>query len=219
MLVVPFATRNGSNKHFAKINRPPACCLQNHPGGPFFLGLAPARNVLTRIGSGRLTNCGSTSATASRRQPANAFLMSVPPTNARRLPARRLLAPLNPYFTSVPPMNARRPPARRLLTPLKAFLTYKLPSNARRLCVANASSTRRPLVANALPTHDRWRQPESSFCGFAVDASILGLPARPCGDSNVRLLVPPCNMSRNAALAHCKRRSSVSRWPPCKQRP
>jgi hypothetical protein len=177
MLVVPFATRNGSNEHFLKTNRPPACCLQNCLGGPFFLRLAPAWNVPTRIGSGRSTNCGSTSATASRRQPANAYLTSVPPTNARRLPARRLLAPLN------------------------AFLTNKLPSNPRRLCVANASSTRRPLVANALPTHDRRRQPESSSCGFAVDASTPGLLARLCGDSNVRPLSPACDTSRNAAHA------------------
>jgi hypothetical protein len=75
MLVVPFATRNGSNKHFAKTNRPPACCLQNHPGGASFLGLMPVWNAPTRIGSGRLTNCGSTSATASRWRPANAISM------------------------------------------------------------------------------------------------------------------------------------------------
>ncbi len=95
------------------------------------MGLAPALNMPTRIGSGRLTNCGSTSATASRRQPANAFLTSVPPTNARKPPARRLLAPLN------------------------SFLMNKLPLNARRLCVARASSTRRLLVTNVLPRHDR----------------------------------------------------------------
>jgi hypothetical protein len=174
------------------------------------LGLAPVRNVPTRIGSGRLTNCGSTSATTSRRQPANAFLMSVLPTNARWSPARRLLAQLNAYFTSVPPTNARRPPARRLLAPLKAFLTYELSSNARRLCVANASSMRRPLVANVLPTHDRRRQPESSYCGFAI-ASMLSLLTRPHGNSNVRLLLPTCNTSRNAALPRCKQRISVSR--------
>jgi hypothetical protein len=219
MLVVPFAMRNGSNEHFAKTNRPPACCLQKRPGGPFFLGLVPAQNAPTRIGSGRSTNCGSTSATASRRQPANAFLTSALPTNARRLPARRLLAPLNAYFTSVPPTNNSRPPARRLLAPLKAFLTYELPLNARRLCVANASSTRRPLVANALPTHDRRRQPESSSCGFAINASMPGLLARPRGDSNVRLLLPARDTSRNAVLACSKRRSSVSRRPPRKQRP
>jgi hypothetical protein len=127
--------------------------------------------------------------------------------------------PLNTYFTSVPPKNARRPPARRLLAPLKAFLTYKLPSNARKLCVANASSTRRPLVTNALPTHDRWRQSKSSFCGFAVNASMPGLLARPRGNSNVRLLLPACNTSRNDVLTRCKWRSSVSRRPLCKQRP
>jgi hypothetical protein len=68
----------------------------------------------------------------------------------------------------MPPTNARRPPTRRLLAPLNAF---EMPSNARRLCIANASSTRRLLVANALPTHDRRRPPESSSCGFAVNAS------------------------------------------------
>jgi hypothetical protein len=115
--------------------------------------------------------------------------------------------------------NARRPPARKLLALVKAFLTYELPLNVRRLFVANTSSKRRPLVTNALPTHDRWRQPESSSCGFAVNASTPGLLTRPCGNSNVRLLLPACNTSRNAALACCKRRSSVSRRPPCEQRP
>ncbi len=195
MLVVPFTTRNGSNEHFTKTNRPPACCLQNCLGGPFFLGLAPARNPPTRIGSGQPKNCRSMSATASRWQPANAFLTSVLPTNARRPPARRLLAPLN------------------------VFLTNKLPSNARRLCVASASSTRRLLVANALPTHDRQQQPKSSSCGFTVNASTPGLLARPCSDSNVRLLLPACNTSRNAALACCKWRNSVSRRLPREQRP
>jgi hypothetical protein len=38
MLVVPFAMWNGSNEHFAKTNRPLACCLQNRPGGPILLG-------------------------------------------------------------------------------------------------------------------------------------------------------------------------------------
>ncbi len=174
MLVVPFTMRNDSNKHFAKANRPPACCLQNCLGGPFFLGLAPARNSPTRIGSGWSTNCGSTSATASRQQPANAFL------------------------TSVLPRNARRPPTRRLLEPLNSFLMNELPSKARRLCVANASSTRRPLVANVLPTHDRCRQPESSSCGFAVDASTPGLLARLCSNSNMKPLSPACDTSRNA---------------------
>ncbi len=192
MLVVPFTTRNGSNEHFKKTNRLPACCLQNCPGGPSFLGLAPVWNAPTRIGSGQSTNCGSTSATVSRRQPTNAFLTSVPPTNARRPPARRLLAPLN---------------------------AFELPLNARRLCVANASSTRRPLVTNLLPTHGRWRQPKSSSCGFAVDASTPGLLARPCSDSNVRQFLPACNTSRNAALLRCKQRSSISRRLPRKQRP
>ncbi len=186
MLVVPFAMRNGSNEHFTKANRPPACCLQNCLGGPFFLGLAPTRNAPTRIGSGRSMNCGSTSATASRRQPANAFL------------------------TSVSPRNARKPPVRRLLMLLNAFLTKELPLNARRLCVASTSSTRRPLVTNALPMHNRQRQPKSSSCGFAIDASMPGSLARPHGNSNVRLLFPACNTRRNAALVRCKRRNSVA---------
>ncbi len=100
----------------------------------------------------------------------------------------------------------------------QCLLDKQAASNARRLCFANAFSMRRPLVANALPTHDRWRQAKSSSCGFAVDASMPGLLARPCGDSIVRPLLPACNMSRNAALAGCKRRNSVSRPPPCKQR-
>ncbi len=102
--------------------------------------------------------------------------------------------------------------------PLNAFLTNKLPSNARRLCLASASSTRRPLVANALPTHDRQRRLKSSSCGFTVDASTPVLIARPCSNSNERPLLPACNMSRNAALACCKQRNSVNRRPPCKQR-
>ena len=60
-MVDPFAMRNGSNKHFAKTDRLPACCLQNRPGGPFFMGTVPARNAPTRIGSGPSTNCGRTS--------------------------------------------------------------------------------------------------------------------------------------------------------------
>jgi hypothetical protein len=108
VLVAPFATRNGSNEHFAKTNRLPACCLYNFPGGPFFSGLVPPWNVPTRIRSGRSTNCGSTSATASRRRPANALLTSKLLTNNRR----PLIA--NAFSKSVPPTNARRLPTRRL---------------------------------------------------------------------------------------------------------
>jgi hypothetical protein len=69
MLVVPFATRNGSNEQFAKTNRPLACCLQNCPGGSFYMGLAPAQNMPTRLGSGQSMTCGRTSAIAARRLP------------------------------------------------------------------------------------------------------------------------------------------------------
>ena len=151
----------------------------------------------------------------------NAFTMSMQLTNKNKWLVFNAftMSNANAYLMSVPPTNARRPPARRLLAPLKAFLTSELPLNTRRLCIANASSIRRPLVAIALPTQDRQRQPESSSCGFAVDTSKPGLLARPHGNSNVRLLLPTCNTSRNAALARCMWRSSVSRRPPREQRP
>ncbi len=150
----------------------------------------------------------------------NAFTMSGQLTNKMKQLVFNAFATsnANAYLTSVPPTNARRLPARRLLAPLKAFLIYKLPLNARRLYVANASSTRRLLVANALPTHNRQGQPKSSSCGIAVNASTPGLLARPRSNSTVRLLLPACTTSRNAALVCCKRRSSVSRRLPCKQR-
>ncbi len=107
MLVVPFAMRNGSNKHFVKTNKLLACCLQNCLGGPSFSGLAPARNVPTRIGSGRSTNCGSTSATASRRQPDNTILMS------KLLAKKRRLLTTNASSMSMLQTNASRLPARR----------------------------------------------------------------------------------------------------------
>ncbi len=120
MLVVPFAMRNGSNEHFAKTSRPPAYCLQNCPGGPFLLELAPAWNAPTRIGSEQLTNCGSTSATASRQQrPANALSMSKLLANNKR----PLIA--NASSKSVPPTNARRLPTRRLHI-VNALLTRRL---------------------------------------------------------------------------------------------
>jgi hypothetical protein len=208
MLVVPFTTRNGSNKHFAKTNTPPACCLQNCPGGPFFLGLAPARNAPTRIGSGQSTNCGSTNATTSRRQLANAFLTSVLPTNARMPPVRRLLAPLNTYFMSMLPTNARRPPV------INGF-------SMRRLHIVNAFSTKRPLIAlwpNALLSHDGWWPPKPSSYGFAAAASTSGLPARLRGNNNGRPLLHVCDMSRTAACTQRSRRSSIDRQPQREQR-
>ncbi len=102
MLGIPYATRNGSKEHFAKTNRPPACCLQNCPGGPFYIGLAPARNKPTGIGSEQLMTCGRMSAVASRRRPAIATSTKKLLINARRLPVvngfstRRLLVTLWP---------------------------------------------------------------------------------------------------------------------------
>jgi hypothetical protein len=189
MLVIPFVTRNGSNKHFAKTNRPPACCLQNCPGGPSFLGLAPVRNAPTRIGSGQSTNCGSTSATASRRRPANAIM------------TRKLLAknkrPLtaNASSMSLPPTNTRRLPSRRLHA-ISAF-------SKRRLLVA--------LWPNTLHLHNRWRQPKPSSCGFAAAASMSGLPTRLRGNSNARPLSHICDMSRTAACMQRLQRSSGNR--------
>jgi hypothetical protein len=202
MFVVPFTTRNGSNEHFAKTNRPPACCLQNCLGGPFILGLVPAQNTPTRIGSGWSKNCGSTSAIASRRRPANAILTRKPFVNARR----PIVA--NNSSTSMPPTNARRPPV------INGFST-------RRLHVVNAYSTKRPLVAlwpNALLLHGRWRLPEPSSYGFAAATSMSGLPTRLCSDNNARLLLHVCNMSRTAACVQHSWRISVDRQPQCKQR-
>ncbi len=56
MLVVPFVTRNGSNKQFAKTNRPPACYLQNCLGSHSTWGLRPRRTHLLglEVGSQQL---------------------------------------------------------------------------------------------------------------------------------------------------------------------
>jgi hypothetical protein len=166
------------------------------------LGLAPTRNASTRIGSGWSTNCRSTSATASRRQPANTILTRKPLVNARR----QIVA--NGSLTSVPPTNARRPPV------VNGFLT-------RRLHIVNAFSTKRPLVAlwpDALLFHDGWRPPEPSSYGFATAASTSGLPTRLCGNNNARLLLHVCKMSRTAACARRSWRSSIDRQPQRKQR-
>ncbi len=160
------------------------------------MGLVPARNAPTRIGSGQSTNCGSTSATASRRRPANAIL------------TRKLLAknkrPLtaNASSMSMPPTNARRLPARRLH-------------------IVSAFSRRRLLVAlwpNALLLRDRWRQLQPSSCGFAAAASTSSLPARLCRDSNARPLLHICDTSRTAACTRRLRRSSADGQLQCKQR-
>jgi hypothetical protein len=195
MLVVPFVTKNGINKLFAKTHRLLGDCLRTHPGGPFYMGLAPTQNMPTGIGSGQLTTCGKTSAIASRQQPTNTISTKKPLINARR----PIVA--NNSSTSVPPTNARRPSV------VNGFL-------ARRLHVVSAFSTRRLLVAlwpNALLLHDRWQQPKLSSCGFAPVASTSGLPARLRCDSNARPLSHVCNTSRTAACARRSQRSSNDR--------
>ncbi len=138
MLVVPFVTKNGINEPFEKTNRLLGYCLRTHPGGPSFLGLAPAQNVPTRIGSGRSMPCGRTSATASRRRPANTILTSKLLANNRR----QLIA--NNSSTSVLPTNARRPIIAN------NSLTSVPPTNARRPSVVNGYSTRRLHFVSAL---------------------------------------------------------------------
>jgi hypothetical protein len=73
MLVVPFVMKNGFNKPFVKMHRLLGYYLQTHPGGPFYMGLAPVRNTPSGIGSRPSMTCGRTSAITSRRQPANCF--------------------------------------------------------------------------------------------------------------------------------------------------
>jgi hypothetical protein len=85
MLVVPFVTKNGFNEPFAKTHRLLGYYLRTHPGGPFYIGLAPAQNKPTRIGSGQSMTCGTTSAITSKRQPANTISTRKPLVNARRL--------------------------------------------------------------------------------------------------------------------------------------
>jgi hypothetical protein len=172
------------------------------PGGPFYMGLAPARNMPTGIGSGRSTNCGRTSAIAYRRRPTNAILTRKPLVNARR--------PINANnsSTSVLPTNARRPPV------VNGFST-------RRLRIISAFLMSLLLVAswpNALLLHDRWRQPEPSSSGFAAAAYTSGSPDRLCGNSNVRPLLHVCDTSRTAARARRSRRSSVNRQLQCERR-
>ena len=102
-LVVHLVTKNDFNEPFAKTHRLLGYYLQTHPGGPFYMGLAPAQNTPTRIGSGQLATCGRMSALTSKRQPANAISTRKPLINARRPTIA------NDSLTSVPPTNARRP--------------------------------------------------------------------------------------------------------------
>jgi hypothetical protein len=166
------------------------------------MGLAPARNMPTRIGSGRSTNCGRMSAIAYRWRPTNVILTWKPLVNARR----PIIA--NNSLMSKLPTNARRPPV------VNGF-------SMRRLRVISAFSTSLLLIAswsNALLLHDRWQQPKPSSSGFAAAAYMSGLPARLCGDSNARPLPHVCNTSRTAACVWRSRRSSIDRQLQCKQR-
>jgi hypothetical protein len=118
------------------------------------MGLAPAQNATTWIGSGQSTPCGRMSAIASRHRPAIAI------STSKLLGNNRRLLTTNASSTRVLPTNARRLPARRLH-------------------VVNAFLTKRPLVAlwpNALLSHNGWRPPKSSSCGFAAAASTFGFP-------------------------------------------
>jgi hypothetical protein len=188
-LVVPFATKNGINKPFAKTNRPLGYCLRTHQGGPFYKGLALARTVPTGIGSGLLIPCGRTSTIASRQRPANAI------STSKLLTKNRRLLTANASSMSVPPTNARRLPAGRLH-------------------IVNAFLTRRPLVTlwpNALLLHARWQQPKPYSYGFAAAASTSNLPSRLHGDNNTKSLLHVCDTSRTAACLRCSRRSSIDR--------
>ena len=74
-LVNRFAMKNaGINEPFAKTNRLPDCCRRGHPEGPFFVGLALARNAPTGNGRQPSTICAGTStrplAPARKRLPA-----------------------------------------------------------------------------------------------------------------------------------------------------
>jgi hypothetical protein len=177
----------------AKTNRPWGYSRLLHWEGRFLPEAALARRPPTSTGNELWTNCGRTSAIASRRRPANAISTRKPLVNARR--------PIvtNDSLPSVPPMNARRPPV------VNGFST-------RRLHVVNTFLTKRPLVAlwmNALLLHNGWRPPNPSSYGFAAASSTSGLPTRLRGDNNVRRLLHICNMSRTAACARRSRRSSI----------
>jgi hypothetical protein len=178
-----------------KTNRPWGYSRLLHWEGGFLPEAKLTRKPPTSTGNKLWTNCGRTSAIASRRQPVNAILTRKPLVNARR--------PIvtNNSLMSVAPTNARRLPV------VNGFST-------RRLHVVNAFSTKRPLVAlwsNALLSHDGWRPPKPSSYGFAAAASTSGSPARLCGNNNARPLPHVCNMSRTAACARGLWRSSIDR--------
>jgi hypothetical protein len=181
------------------------------PGGPILLGARAPRNALPRIGSGRLMPCGMTSTTASKLQPANAILISKLLANNRR----QLI--VNSSLTSMLPTNARRP-----IVANDSSMS-KQPTNARRPPIVNGFLTRRPLVANAFwmhapPRHNGWRPQQLSSFGFVAAASKSASPKRLHGGSNVRLLLPACNTSRNAARARQWWTNGSDRGRPCRRK-
>jgi hypothetical protein len=108
-LVDRFMSKDGFNEPSVKTNRLLDCCRRRNLGGPFFLGLALARNAPTGIGRRPSTICGRTSmrhsslsrplAPARRRMPAaKSSLTRKPLVPARRrllaLTKRRLLLAL-----------------------------------------------------------------------------------------------------------------------------
>jgi hypothetical protein len=98
-LVDRFVSKDGFNEPSAKTNRLLDCCRRRNLGGPFFLGLALARNASTGIGRRPSTICGRTStrhsslsrplAPARRRMPAAKSSSTRKPLVPTR---RRLLA-------------------------------------------------------------------------------------------------------------------------------
>jgi hypothetical protein len=103
--------------------------------------------------------------------------------------------------------------------PTNASLTRALLALARRPPIINNFLTSMALVANAFwkhvpPRHDRqWPQQSSSF-GFATATSKSALPGQLHGGNNVRLLLPACNTSRNAACAQqWWKNGNNRRWP------
>ena len=147
-LVDHFVTKNGINEPSVKTNSLPDCYRRNM-GGPFFMGLALARTAHTGIGRRSLTICGRMSMRHSSS--------SRPLTPARK----RLPAANGPLTSTLLELASRRPPARMPFALLNIFFTSAPPTNVRwRLHVANASLTRRLLVADAPLRHGRRWPPE-----------------------------------------------------------
>jgi hypothetical protein len=101
--------------------RPTGCRIRGHLEGPFFLGLALARNAPTGIGRRPSTIYGRTNTRpSSSSRPLARARKSLPAANgsststpfvhaSRRPPARRPLAQLNVFFTSEPSSKGSLP--------------------------------------------------------------------------------------------------------------